>query len=773
MAEEKQPDQRLDRRIERLLQKTRGTVRSSQTIPVRVQLTDPHGPAPGLRRERTVEDMAFGQISLADIEALIDSPNVLQVRMPGPLPLRDDASLGLNVSQILAEVATVVRQMGRSHVDARLHRAMRRLNTAPSQSPDAQTPDAQTAGAESAEPTDTVVEAAPEEVDVMARLRDRDMAVPGLKVNRQLGDIVTGSVSSVDFAAVSEHDNVISLRSSRPIYHDLERSVREIRADPATLRSVLPEDLRGLDGRGVIVGIIDTDADFAHANFRDEHGNTRLLALWDQRGGKTGMSPRDFGYGREYLREKINAALRTSTPYTHLGYTPRRWDPRRSSGSHGTFVMDIAAGNGQATGLHGVAPGAELIFVHAETDGAVAGTSAFGYSKNIAEAALYIFETAAAMGKPAVLNISMSAYGGPHDGSTLVDRWFEALLQVPDRAIVVAAGNAWTDRIHAAGQVHPETPRTLGVEIPLLLDQPAAAADSEIEIWYDGQQALEIAVIEPGGKRYGPVSPGEVLQIKKGDRVVLDIFHTQHDPDNGDNHVDILMDRLLSGNWTVELVSAAGEEVPFHAWIEREPTYIGQARFSIADEVRSHTLGSLSCGQKTIVVGSYKSGSPQRAISPFSSQGPTRDGRQKPELSAPGQSVDPFLEMGIACAQAQIPLPIRQSGTSIAAPHVTGVIALMLQSTERKLSVDEIRAALTTAARRGPPEGGEWHPRYGFGRVNGAGSILAINEKGDTDLVVDAPEEIEGMSALVAALGRIARASNAKIRINIEVEPRE
>jgi len=86
-----------------------------------------------------------------------------------------------------------------------------------------------------------------------------------------------------------------------------------------------------------------------------------------------------------------------------------------------------------------------------------------------------------------------------------------------------------------------------------------------------------------------------------------------------------------------------------------------------------------------ITVGSTHRDMPHRyGVSFFSSRGPTGDGRQKPDLVAPGERI-------VSCAagtflggmRAKLPagasiLYLEQSGTSMAAPHVSGAVAAFL-----------------------------------------------------------------------------------------------
>ena len=81
--------------------------------------------------------------------------------------------------------------------------------------------------------------------------------------------------------------------------------------------------------------------------------------------------------------------------------------------------------------------------------------------------------------------------------------------------------------------------------------------------------------------------------------------------------------------------------------------------------------------EEAIAVGSVHKSSPHSyGVSYFSSKGPTGDGRMKPDLVAPGEKI-------ISCAlyKAGDPAPYKEdSGTSMAAPHVSGAIAAFLSA---------------------------------------------------------------------------------------------
>uniref|UniRef100_K3WF13 subtilisin n=1 Tax=Globisporangium ultimum (strain ATCC 200006 / CBS 805.95 / DAOM BR144) TaxID=431595 RepID=K3WF13_GLOUD len=75
-------------------------------------------------------------------------------------------------------------------------------------------------------------------------------------------------------------------------------------------------------------------------------------------------------------------------------------------------------------------------------------------------------------------------------------------------------------------------------------------------------------------------------------------------------------------------------------------------------------------------------------LASFSSKGPTVNGRRKPDISAPGQSVRSAVHTGDAAYGSK-------SGTSMATPHVAGAVALLL-SAQPDLAIDEIKVALYT-----------------------------------------------------------------------------
>jgi len=243
----------------------------------------------------------------------------------------------------------------------------------------------------------------------------------------------------------------------------------------------------------------------------------------------------------------------------------------------------------------------------------------------------FIFEQAG--DRPCVINASLGTNGGPHDGSTLVEIGIDRLLrQAPNRAMVIAASNSFSDGIHAAGRV------AAGGSVDLVWDIPSNDATSnELEIWYQGEDRFGVEVIAPNGETLIRVAPGQTRGLQSQGRMVLLAANRLSDPNNNDNVIGIFLEAGLPlGRWTIRLQGITVQDGSFHAWIERDD--LGQSSFPEPRD-DSHTIGSISCGRETIVVGSYDAHKSTLPLSFFSSAGPTRDGREKPEVAAPGHAV--------------------------------------------------------------------------------------------------------------------------------------
>jgi subtilisin family serine protease len=530
------------------------------------------------------------------------------------------------------------------------------------------------------------------------------------------------------------------------------------------------------DGRGVLLCTLDYGCDFVQRGISAPGGGTRLQALWDQNLPGQGQqspvaaTPEGFWYGQEFFNGPINWALTKRDPYAALRYDPdaHYYLPGPVEAEHGTQVLDVAAGNGQATRAPGVAPGADLLFVQVAGPPAGAKAPWTATEIDVIDGLLYAFDRAGgkfgnppenpkAVPRNAVVNVSLGHNRGAHSGKQPTELVMDALLRRPDRrAIVVAAGNGRGGGWHASGNVSPTAPRALTWEFAASEDRAFAKRDgkppirNDLEIWYEAaQDRLELTLVAPNGDHLGPITKGNCHAIYlHGEPIGVVVGSTY----SAINDAYCLKVRLLAVNdaaesWRVRLRWIDGlppvfpnaapdrDSVLFHAWIHSDDP--SQSRFAPDDRDPRCTLSGWATGEKTVVVGAYDGLSTVRSPAFFTSAGPTRDGRPKPELSAPGVGVEAALSKGDrprgggwrTASRAPV------SGTSIAAPHVAGAIALMYQK-QPDATLDEIRRMLVATARRDPPYRladrppaepiARWDPLYGAGRLDVAAAVRGV-----------------------------------------------
>lgn len=555
-------------------------------------------------------------------------------------------------------------------------------------------------------------------VPVIARIRNLSAweGFPNLGRGATIPDgnewIVTGRIRPGDVGTMRTLDGVISLKLSRFVHTTLAATQEVLGLSGSGTPITSSTAKQG--GEGVVMGVVDYGADFVHRNFRDAQGRSRIVSIWDQGNQTAKGGNSSYGYGRVFSNSRIDQALESRRPYSELGYHPGT-TPR---GTHGTHVMDIAAGSGP---VPGVAPKSEFVFVQLASlrkEFETELTTDFGDSVRLVEAVDYIFKQAGEA--PCVVNLSLGTNGGPHDGTNPAERAFDALVKAkPSRAVVIAASNSYEDGIHRTGRVTRGSYADVTWNI-----SPQDPSHNEIEIWYSGKDEFSFELLAPNMKSIHTYKLGENgnLDVTQGSRrqTVAFISHRKSDPNNGDHVFHFIQETSKfnwGGQWTIRIHGRRVVNGTYHAWVERDSREnIPGAQSNLINDEKTHTLGSISSGHKSIVVGSFDGHKRSYPLSYFSSAGPTRDGRRKPEVSAPGHAV-------VAAKSLTRTGTVQMSGTSMAAPAVSGIIARMfgwaLYRYQQRLPIDVTRELLVSSCQAmGGMSAGSWHPRYGFGPVS-------------------------------------------------------
>lgn len=543
----------------------------------------------------------------------------------------------------------------------------------------------------------------------------------GMEVNTVAGSWMTVRCPLGLLEALLRTEGISRVRVSEPVAPLMDKSAADVAA--VGVRTRTASGFSGRTGKGVVVGIVDTGVDLDHADFRAPDGRTRLLSVWDQT--QSGTPPSGYTYGVEADSARINAG----------GFGERDTD------GHGTHVLGIAAGNGSATGngqpaytYIGMAPEADVIAV--KTDFSATG---------IVDGVSYIFARAAALGKSAVVNLSLGTQDGPHDGTDPMDLMLSALTG-PGRIIVVAAGNDGAREVHGHVAVSGATDALMTVTLPTYT--PLAGASNDYLLfsgWYPGADSVGVTITTPGGSVIGPVSTGaERADIATPDGTV-GLYNAVSSPTNGDHELYVeIYDAAenvppKTGTWQFRFTASAAPlpgAVDLYLYASKLGGS-GQARFATGRMVDG-VVSSPGSADSVITVaahstrdgwdgldGAHHSYNPlpvYGTLAYFSSHGPRRDGAQKPDLSAPGHGVisskSAAYNPGLA-GTATDGVHYVNSGTSMAAPHVTGAVALLLADPVwRDASPSAIRDRLRTTARTDSATGVTPNLAWGHGKLD-------------------------------------------------------
>jgi subtilisin family serine protease len=580
-------------------------------------------------------------------------------------------------------------------------------------------------------------------VSVFVQLADDspDVAegLPGVTAHKAQANVLTAELSAADATALGDRPGVSWVELGQPLATPTPEVSPSSPRAPSTRLRRFGDARRHRSGEGVLIGLIDVGGfDFAHPDFLDENGDTRFERIWDQ-GGSTHPSPAErgttaFDYGSEVRREELNRAI-----HANVGLPPQELEPQSqmSEGSHGTHVASIAAGN------RGVCRKARIAGVVIDIpDDEQKRRVSFYDSTRVAHAVDYLHEVARQLGDiPVSINISLGTNGHAHDDSSPIARWIDAALSRSGRSVCVAAGNAGQERAESAddlgfvmGRVHATGRIEAGeladdLEWVVVGNGVSDISENELDVWYSSRDRFAVQVKPPNEPWTAPVEPGEFIENRElRDGSFLSVYNELYHPANGCNQIAVYLSPRLEhppvgvqgGEWLVRLIGRAVRDGEYHAWIGRDdPRHIGRiggidawvfpSFFSERTYVDGSTVSSLACGQRIVSVANLDEA--RRRISITSSQGPTRDGRPKPDIAAPGTDI--VAAKGFCQDNGWIAM----SGTSMASPYVAGVIGLML-TVNPQLTGAQVGGIVKRSARPLPGADYTWRDDAGAGVID-------------------------------------------------------
>gem|GEM_PF-1888824 len=534
---------------------------------------------------------------------------------------------------------------------------------------------------------------------------------------RIYGNILSGRMDIRDIPALRELREVLYITSPTPKRLFLNKSIPFVKADLVHSAYRLPFDITG---KGVVLGITDTGLDYTHQDFITDDGEMRTRYIWYQdANSENNISPPEYGYGDECDYERLK----------------NKECPFKDIIGHGTHCSGIMGSDSKR--YIGVAP--DGVFIVAKS----------GTFENLTDGIEYVIKRSEMLNMPVVINMSLGGHYGPHDGKSVEEIAIAEMLEKGEakgKIIVVAAGNEGSSNIHLGYQARSESQKTI-------MNVRNSSGYAVINLWKEKEKGLLVSI---GIQSEGMEELSETEFFNGDTSVTYDIiyqdkkyaevyFDSSYYPPSDKIMYLILINRNCSDCISSDYefyIKIKGESY-FDAWFADEDFFSVGSSFSTrsdnglipGDSIR--TIGMPATSPYVITVAAAVSRKEYTDIEGnvhtlednpgdiayFSSIGPTGDEGTtgpKPDIAAPGRVIiSAFSSDGIQLqAGTQVDrFHIAMQGTSMACPHIAGLVGLLL-SINPEMTANEAKRIIRFTASI-PYEGfGGYDYRWGYGLVN-------------------------------------------------------
>lgn len=408
-----------------------------------------------------------------------------------------------------------------------------------------------------------------------------------------------------------------------------------------------------LNGKDVLIGIIDSGIDYLHPDFINEDNTSKIISIWDQE-SEVKPPPEGMIFGSEFTRDDINQAISNNDDTL-----------TKDNIGTGTIAAGIAVGNGRVNELYrGVALGSELIVVKLRQYEGTFKEGRINYINTDFLAGIkYILDIAKKEDKYLIINLTL----GQRPRSLILTTLLNTFSEIRSNGIFVVsgAGNEGNTDVHYEGSLQ-------GVD---------TFQDVILEVGEQKSLDITIALNDPGRVGVEVISPSGEISYKVEYAPDNEQYEGEYNLEDSPYEIRLIYPWLLSGNeelliriidikpgiWTIRLypdIVITGEVdiyLPNKNLIAEETRFLDPNSYS--------TITFYGGTESVITIGAYNDKTNSMWIG--SSRGPLK-GREliKPDIVAPGVDIiGPYINKNYAKA----------TGTGVSSSLACGVMALIIE----------------------------------------------------------------------------------------------
>lgn len=463
-------------------------------------------------------------------------------------------------------------------------------------------------------------------------------------------------------------------------------------------------------GKGVLIGLVDTGIDYRSPLFQNPDGTTRIAGIWDQSvpikedvlpAGVPDYYPMGgSSYGTEYTREQINEALASDDPLSLV--------PTQDTVGHGTFLAGLAAGSSiPQEDFTGAAPEAELAVVKLKPakkylrDFYLIPSDAPAFQENdIMMGIKYLRMMADRLKKPLVILLAMGSNSGSHIGTSPLSQVTQNYSGFFGIITVIAGGN----ETGAAHHFYASIPAGTEYEdVEIRVGKEEAERGFVLELWAADADTYTVGFISPSGERISriPIIANNETSIPfLLDATTITVNYQLIEAESGSQLIFMRFQTPAAGIWTVRVYNTQRFKGTFHMWLPVQGMISEETVFLRPDPYSTITVPGNS--RLPITVGAYDTST--GGIYIHSSRGFTPNQIVKPELAAPGVNI-----LGPSVGRkpgSDTPMTTR-TGTSAAAAITAGAAANLLgwgivEGNYPTMSEASVKSYLIRGAQRNP-----------------------------------------------------------------------